>query len=242
MQCSAPAAPIRSAARDDAELQDQLLFGEMFDVLEENDGWAWGQARRDGYVGWTPVEALSSPVLAPTHAVSALRTYAFAEPDFKAATVGLYSLNALVSVEAQEGRFLRCARSGWFAETHLREVGGGLEADPLTVAKRFLAAPYQWGGRESLGLDCSALVQQALYACGRACPRDADMQEDALGREIGRDRLAPGDLAFWNGHVAWMLDGEHVLHATAHRMEVCIEPIADVVARFGSEPTSCRRL
>lgn len=246
MQCVAPSAAVRAQPDTASELQDQLLFGEVFDVLQTEAGWAWGQARRDGYVGWTPLAGLSAEVLAPTHRVMALRTGAMAEADFKSPTMAFYSLNALVTVEAVEGRYARDARAGWFAAEHLRPIGELADAEPVAVAERFLAAPYQWGGRDSLGLDCSGLVQQALYGCGRGCPRDADMQEAELGRPIAPDELRRGDLVFWDGHVAWMLDEARVLHANAFHMAVASEPLADLTARMrangSGEPTSYRRL
>lgn len=245
-QVSAPVAALRRAPAADAEQLDQLVFGEVFDVLEERDGWAWGQARRDGYVGYVEVSTLSQPVLPPTHAVSALRAYALAGPDVKAAAVGLYSLNALVTVEERQGRYVRAARSGWFAEDQLTPVGQPVDGEPVAVAERFTLAPYLWGGRESLGLDCSGLVQQALYATGRGCPRDADMQEQVLGREVPAEALVRGDLVFWDGHVAWMVDRERVLHANAGAMAVSVEPLESAKAAMRAagrgEPTSYRRL
>lgn len=225
-----------------SERQDHLLFGEVFDVLEVKDGFAWGQARRDGYVGYVQAEALAADVLLPTHRVGAIRTYAFAEASIKTEALGPYSLNSLVTVEAREGRFAKLAGSGWVVEVHLTPVGV-FEADPAAVAERFLGAPYLWGGRESLGLDCSALVQQALMACGRGCPRDTDLQQ-ALGREVDPADLARGDLVFWKGHVAMMLDGARIIHANAHHMCVAIEPLAEAVARItpnSGPPVAYRR-
>jgi len=230
MQASAPIASLRKAPAPDAEQEDQLAFGERFDVLFEVDGFAFGQARRDGYVGYVTSDALSAPVLAPTHRVSAIRTYAFSQPDIKSAIVGLYSLNALVTVEAREGRFVRGARSGWFIEAHLTPVGRG-ESDYVAVAQRFLGAPYQWGGRESLGLDCSALIQQSLAACNRACPRDTDLQRGFFP-EIDASERRRGDLVFWKGHVAILLDPDTILHANAHHMATAIEPLAQAIARI----------
>lgn len=230
MQVSAPAASLRKAAALDAEQEDQVLFGETFDVLFETDAFAFGQARRDRYVGYVPIEALSAPVLTPEHRVSALRTYAFAEPDIKSAIVGLYSLNALVTVQAREGRFAKGARTGWFVEHHLAPIGR-FETDYVAVAERFLGAPYQWGGRESLGLDCSGLIQQALYACGRACPRDTDMQRGFFSEIAEADRRR-GDLVFWKGHVAILLDRDTILHANAHHMAVAIEPLSEAIIRI----------
>lgn len=235
MQVSAPIASLRKAPEPDAEQEDQLVFGELFDVLFEAGDFAFGQARRDRYVGYVLLEALSAPVLAPGHRIAAPRTYAFAEPDIKSAIVGLYSLNALVTVEAREGRFVRGARSGWFVDHHLAPIGR-FETDYVAVAERFLHAPYQWGGRESLGLDCSALVQQALYACGRACPRDTDMQRDFFPEIAEADRRR-GDLVFWKGHVAILLDAAAILHANAHHMATAIEPLAEAIARIAATPT-----
>lgn len=245
MQASAPVLAVRRASEADAEQVSQLLFGEGFRVAEEREGWAWGQCERDGYVGYVLMEGLSAPVLRPTHRVAALRTYAFAEPSLKSAAVGLVSLNALVTVEAEEGRWRRVARLGWIASEHLAPVGRDLETDPAGVALRFLGAPYLWGGRESLGLDCSGLIQQAFHACGLACPRDSDMQA-ALGVAITRPELRRNDLVFWQGHVGIMLDEVRLLHANGFHVATAVEPLDEAIARIeaagAGAPTGFRRV
>lgn len=235
MVCVVPATAIRAAPAADAEQWDQLLFGEVFRVLEEKDGFAWGQANRDGYVGHVAISDLAEPGHPPTHAVSALRTYAFSKPDIKSRPAGLYSLNSLVAIEAREGRFAKAAGTGWFVEDHLTPIGRG-EKDYVAVAERFIGAPYQWGGRESLGLDCSGLVQQALYACVRACPRDTDMQRGFFAEVAEADRRR-GDLVFWKGHVAILLDPDTILHANAHHMATAVEPLSEALARIAATPT-----
>jgi cell wall-associated NlpC family hydrolase len=244
MTVSAAAAGVHRAPDLASEQMDQVLFGEIFDVLTKADGFAFGQARRDGYVGHVRTEALAPRGAAPTHRVSAIRTYAFAEPSIKSQALGPFSINSLVAVEAREGRFAKAAGSGWFVEAHLSPIGA-FEADFVAVAERFLGAPYLWGGRESLGVDCSGLVQQALFACGRACPRDTDQQEK-MGRAVAAKDLARGDLVFWTGHVAIMLDAARILHANAFHMATAIEPLAVTRARYVEggvgEPTAFRRL
>lgn len=244
MQVAVPAAPLRRHPADDAEQESRLLFGERFDVLVEKDGYSFGQAARDGYVGWVPSEALGGPPLTPTHRVTALRTYAFSQANIKTAPIGLYSLNALVTVEETDGRFARAARSGWFMLDHLDPIGAGFETDAAAVALRFLGAPYLWGGRESLGLDCSGLVQQALNACGKACPRDTDMQA-RLGVAVDGAELTRGDLVFWKGHVGMLLDPERMVHANGHHMATVVEPLTEAVARIEAAgygpPTAYRR-
>jgi len=237
-RCAAAAAAIRRDPDPAAEQLDQLLFGETFRVLETGRGWGWGQAERDGYVGHVWLNDLAPGAVLATHRVSALRAYGFSRPDLKSRPLGLYSLNALVAVEAEDGRFLKVEGSGWIDRTQLAPVGE-IETDPAAVALWYLGAPYQWGGRESLGLDCSGLIQQALYACGRACPRDSDQQQ-ALGQAADPEALRRGDLVFWKGHVGMMLDAARLIHANAFHMAVAIEPLAETVARVGA-PTACRR-
>jgi len=244
-RCAVPAAAIRRAADPTSEQMDQLLFGEAFDVVEEETGgFVWGQARRDGYVGFVEAAALGPAGPAPTHRVSAIRTYAFAGPSIKAKASGPYSLNALVAVEAVEGALAKVAGAGWMAAQHLAPIGV-FAADPAAVAERQLGAPYLWGGRESLGLDCSGLVQQALLACGQGCPRDADLQQ-GLGRPIARGDVGRNDLVFWKGHVAIALDAARIIHANAYHMAVAVEPLDGAMERIkaagSGEPTAFRRI
>jgi hypothetical protein len=245
MQVTIPACGVRRAPDSAAEQVDQLVFGERFDALTTRDGFVYGQARRDGYVGWVPFEALSTLGPAPTHWVRALRTYIFPQASIKTPPHLCLSTNALVTVETVEGRFAKLAGGGWAPSSHLA-VLGEVERDPAAVALRYLGAPYLWGGRDSVGLDCSGLVQQALYACGLFAPRDSDMQSK-LGVAINRmTDLKRNDLVFWRGHVGLMLDADRLIHANAHHMAAAVEPLAEAVSRIaaagGGELTALRRL
>jgi len=239
-----PALRITATQAPDSEQQDQLLFGEVFDLLDTTGDQAWGQARRDGYVGYVDLAALGADPGLPTHRVSAIRTYAFSEPSIKSRALGPYSLNCLISIQAREGRFLKGANTGWFVAEHLSPIGS-FAGEPAAVAELHLGAAYLWGGRESHGLDCSGLVQQALLACGRACPRDTDQQQ-TLGQDIDPEALARGDLVFWKGHVAMMVSQTHIIHANAHHMAVATEPLAEAWSRIArtttGDPVAFRRL
>lgn len=244
MSCAAAAAGIHRAPDAASEQMDQLLFGERFEVLEEEGAFVLGQASRDGYVGYVEAARLGPLMAAPTHRVAVLRSYAFEGPSIKSRAGPLLSLNSLVRVDAVDGRLAKAAGAGWLPVEHLAPIGV-FEDDPAQVAERFVGAPYLWGGRESLGLDCSGLVQQALLACGMACPRDTDQQQ-ALGGEIGRAEFGRADLVFWKGHVAMGLDGERIVHANGHHMMTVVEPLEAAIARIAAaghgEPTAFRRV
>jgi len=84
-----------------------------------------------------------------------------------------------------------------------------------------------------------------LFACGLACPRDAD-QQAALGEPAPADALIRGDLVCWPDHIGIMLDGERLLHASAFLMQTALEPLAEVARRVENAgrglPTAYRRL
>ena len=228
-------AAIRRTPEPHGAVDDQLLAGDVFAVLEEKDGWAWGYSRADGFVGWVELLALSDEVEAVDHRVTALRTYAFSEPDLKSEPNLLLSLNASFRAGRRESRYVEAVGLGWIFNGHcapLDETAG----DYVAVAESFLGAPYLWGGKESLGLDCSGLVQMALLATGMAIPRDSDQQEAHLAAcwsdVTAVEERKRGDIVFWPGHVGIMTDSEHLLHANGHWMDVTLEAFDEAERRI----------
>jgi cell wall-associated NlpC family hydrolase len=222
----APSAPIKATPSFDEPLASEALRSEVVTVFDDAGGWSWGQLQTDGYVGYFPTVALAANALAPTHRIAALRAHIYPGPDMKLPPVGALSFGAMLTLSGEattRGTAYRLLPNNDF----------------VAVAERFLNAAYLWGGRTSIGLDCSALVQLALAAAGTKAPRDTDQQERALGVATG-DAPRRGDLVFWKGHVAIMIDNENALHATGHAMAVIIEPLTVIIARAGN-PTSIRR-
>ena len=215
MHGAAPVADILDGPEAGANRIDQLLHGEIFEVLDRYGDRVWGRARRDGVVGW-----MAAGDLAP------------GAPDVDRrviSTTGPWPLNALVA-----------AGESVAAET---VPVGDFETDPVAVAERLLGTPHALGARSSLSTDCAGLVQQALYACGRAGPRHADQQAE-LGRGVSRTETVRGDLVVWlhgaggpgwTGHSAFMLDGDRVVHASGDRGGVVIEGFAEADARYRAE-------
>ncbi len=241
--------PLKRAPSPSAALDSQLLFGEKVNVFEERDGWAWVQNRTDDYVGYVPASALDEIPDPATHRLTVLSSYLYPKPDLKSPTRQRITLGARLAVLGQQAGYSQVAGGGWVYSRHLA-VLAEYEPDYVATALLFLGAPYLWGGRESAGLDCSALVQLALDRAGIPCPRDSDQQEACLGEgqtEAGARPLRRGDLVYFPGHVAIALDETQVLNANAHAMLVSIEPIADLVARVETESggtgiTSVRRI
>jgi cell wall-associated NlpC family hydrolase len=240
--------PVRCAPSPDAELATQALKGERAMIYDRNgEGWAWGQLNSDGYVGWLPDRALAKPTDKATHKVTALRTFAFPGPSIKLPPAETLVMGTLVAVLREENSFA-VTREGWYLpRQHVGAIDSRV-ADFVSVAEQFAGTPYLWGGKSSLGIDCSGLVQVSLNAAGISCPRDSDMQQGGLGRVIEKNeakKLERGDLIFWKGHVAIVRDAKTIVHANAHHMATVIENTRDATARIkatGSEIAAIRRL
>lgn len=248
-----PVVPLRRAPSHQSPLETEALYGELVSVYDFADGWAWVQLATDGYVGYLPADALTPEVQTPDHKVKAIGTFAYTAPDIKSPPLMHLSLGARLTVSASEDRFYRLTNGGYIVSRHVAPLDW-TDRDFTEVAERFIGTPYLWGGRSRMGLDCSGLIQVSLGACGIAAPRDTDMQQAELGKDVplptdasavdGIEGLQRGDLIFWKGHVGVMSDAIMLLHANAHHMAVSIEPLPEAAARIkgtGSEIIAIKR-
>ena len=233
-------APLRNAPSHDAIQDNELLFGESVIVFESANGWAWCQSAVDHYVGYIHTIALREPVT-PDHRVTALSTPLLAGADIKRASRDLLPFNAQVKVLERANGHARIAPDGYIFDGHLAALDYQAP-DWVATAERFVGTPYVWGGKTHAGMDCSGLLQTALAGSGITAPRDADMQETALGKDCAQLPRRRGDLVFWNGHVGIMLDETRLLHANSFHMQVESEPLAQALARIAGPLTAIKRM
>jgi cell wall-associated NlpC family hydrolase len=240
--------PLRLRPSPACGFETEALFGEMVDVYDVSDGWAWVQLTRDRYVGYVPADALSQDIDAPTHRVRSLGTFVYPVPDIKSPPIMHLSLNSELCIASADERFMMLKGGGFVVTRHIAERGRRAP-DFVELAERFIGTPYLWGGRTRLGIDCSGLVQVTLEAAGIAAPRDTDMQQAELGTEVAipdvLDGMQRGDLIYWKGHVGIMADSVTLVHANAHHMQVAAETLPEAIeriAKLGAEISAVKRL
>lgn len=240
MTISTPLTDLRNGPRNSEGLLTQGLLGEHFRVLDVHAGWAFGQLLTDGYVGYLEEKHLASHYPEANYRVSVPLTHIYPVPDLKTPVRMALPFGAKLCANPEDARegFAEVKGLGWVYAKHLVALGHQ-SGDILETAKGFLNAPYLWGGRSSLGLDCSALVQLSLMAVGVPCPRDSDLQARMIGHstsnvpEVAMAR--EGDLIFFPGHVGFYLGDNRLLHANAHHMRVTIDDVGEVAERVKKE-------
>ncbi len=209
----------------------QLLLGAAVTVIDRDQGHVFVQSRRDGYCGWLAEAAVGGGPDA-THWVSAPATHLYLEPVVQAPQKAGLSIGARLAVTGAWGAWANTPH-GFVPMCHLRPLDQTVP-DPVSVAESLLGTPYLWGGNSREGVDCSGLVQLSLHAAGRECPGDSDLQM-AVGRGLTpQDELKRGDLVFWKGHVAMMVNPAVLIHANGHTMSVAYEGIREAITRISA--------
>jgi cell wall-associated NlpC family hydrolase len=261
MEVVCPVLDMLQSPFSDKGLITQALFGETMIIYDRQHDWCWGQLVTDGYVGWVRAAGLKLHRQGPDAQarVNVVRSFVYPTPSIKTVPLCVLSFGARVqcvqcgeTVPAKGTSLPMCAVAprGFMIADHLKDTDKPV-ADWVALAELFLNVPYLWGGRSSVGLDCSALVQLSLATTGLIVPRDSDMQERELGESlplisVEKKALKRGDLVFWKGHVAIMQDEKTCLHANAITMKVTSDPLLKVqniiAAAGGGGITSVKRV
>lgn len=227
-RCIVSIASIHAKPSNEAEKISELLYGEAFEVIELSGGWAWGYCAHDHYVGYIMATALG--IAAPGEwRVTAAQTKLLRSAETEGAVIGALPMGAIIS-GVESGSFV-LTDEGAINRADLARLNEKI--DPASQAEKLIGAPYQLGGRSHDGIDCSGLIQIALSFAGIDAQRDSDLQATTLGTPLPDDTaLRRGDIVFFPGHVGMMVNGESVIHANSHSMNVIVEPLAALRARL----------
>lgn len=202
--CKLSVVPMRKDAFHTSELVSELLFNDIYKIIEENDDWLKIQCLYDSYEGW----------------IRKLQHHEISEDEYKEyLSKEKYIINTPMIF--YENTMLS------FGSKVFEKIEGSIplekkyNRDVITeVAIRMLNVPYRWGGKSIMGIDCSAYVQLCAKIAGYKLPRDASQQFD-FGTVIDNiSESQSGDIAFFENenhriiHVGILLSNKEIIHAS----------------------------
>lgn len=222
--CKVPAAPVRKRASHRSEMVNQVLFGETMMVLKEKKKWVRIKTLSDNYEGWMVnsqlevIDEVVAKTFNPWVTTDILSTIELANQ-----SMNIPFGSSLLGLDASDGNLIAMR----FGNIEYRFSGNKTKRNEIipnaeTVKKfsmQWLNAPYLWGGRTLLGVDCSGFVQTVFKMLGIDLPRDA-WQQAQHGHRVKKLKDAlTGDLAFFDDkeeivHVGILLSNEHIIHAS----------------------------
>ena len=202
--CNLSVMPVRKEGSHTSEMVSQLLYNELYEVLDEKPGWFLIKSLEDQYEGW----------------IRGIQHHAIGEQEALALQSQMRYIVDQPTLDYQ-GRHLSMGTVLYEPVPGAMTVPGRfVPALMIEFAQKFMDTPYLWGGRSIFGIDCSGFVQLCARAAGKFLPRDASQQIQEGELVYFLPEIQPGDLAFFGNedgkivHVGMMLDSERILHAS----------------------------
>ena len=241
--------PVYSSKDQSKCLATYLHYGESVDVFEDTEGVAWVQSRLDSYVGYVPSKCIrylsGTKFIGNTYWIKNQVAFAYNEPDLKSVIHDVLPRLSKVTVAGdpvvtRDTPYVQIETGAFLAASALCKRDR-LSNTATEAAIEYLGAPYKWGGRSFLGIDCSGLIQAVYHSLGLKCPRDTYMQKDFFGTESieSVDDLAGGEILFFDQHVVLVTPDRDVIHADGEKMKVVLTSIENLATERKLDGTSC---
>ena len=232
---------MKSNMTEKSSLETECLFGEVVEIIKDHQDWAYCKLITDNYRGWVKKNNLGKFNKA-THRVILKRTFIYEHANEKSETLIYLPMGSRLTVEKIKKNWVEIAFSsenkkkiGYVPRNHIVNIEHKVK-DWVSVSQQLEGTPYKYGGRDTLGLDCSALLQISYQTYGYSIPRNTSEQIKLKKPKINTfNHLKRGCVIFWEGHVGIMIDEINCIHANAFHMKTVTEPLSNIITRMDKD-------
>ena len=232
---------MKSEPIETSPLETECLFGETVEILDKHLDWVYCKLETDNYCGWIKKKGLGKSKI-PTHRVIVSRSFIYINKNSRSNSLLYLPMGAKILVENIRFDWAEISfnynneiQIGYVPAKHIVKLDHQLK-DWVEVAQLLEDTPYKWGGRDTIGLDCSALLQLSYQTYGENIPRNTSQQIQLKKKDIKNiDDLKRGCVIFWEGHVGIMIDNLNCIHANAFHMKTKTEPLLQIIKRIGKD-------
>ena len=210
--CNLSIVPVRIVDSDKSEMINQLIYGDIIEILEEKEKWVKIKSVFDDYIGWIDI-----------------KQYFKIEDNIKLDLNNpVYSKNLVEFIENNNNELVTIPIGSDISNISLmnhkfdgKTISGKNNRNSIVnTALSFLNSPYLWGGKTPFGIDCSGFTQMVYKINGYKLSRDAKDQANQGKTLSFIEESEAGDLAFFNNdqgdiiHVGIILQNNHIIHAS----------------------------
>lgn len=232
---------MRLEPNETAFLETECLFGEVVEIIDEYVDWFYCKLTTDNYSGWIKKDSIGQ-LRKLTHRVINKRSFIYKEANAKSNIILYLPMGSRLAIEEIRSDWAKACflldnkfQVGFVPSSHIVNNEHKFK-DWVGVAQKLEGTPYRWGGRDTIGIDCSALLQLSYQTYGQIIPRNTSKQVTLKKPEICQiSHLKRGCVIFWKGHVGIMIDTENCIHANAFHMQTLTEPLSSIIKRIDKD-------
>ncbi len=206
-----------------AKISSQIIYGEKFKVLKKIKSFLKIRTSYDKYTGYIKNKKFIKK-FKPTHKVKTLKTKIYKSKSF-------LPFSSEIRIIKSEKKYAMFEKNKWIKQKDITHISKK-EKNFAKIFKSYLNCKYKWGGKTHRGIDCSALVQIFYKFNKRYFPRDTIDQISYKKGKKTKKKFKPGDIIYWNGHVAVCINSKKLIHAYGPEKKVIIMSINETIKRI----------
>lgn len=210
--CNLSIVAVRIVDSDKSEMINQLIYGDIIEILEEKEKWVKIKSVFDDYIGWIDkkqyfkiVDNITVDLKNPVYSIDLVEFIENNNNELVTIPIGSDISNISLMNHKFEGKTIS---------------GKNNRNSIVDTALLFLNSPYLWGGKTPFGIDCSGFTQMVYKINGYKLSRDSKDQANQGETLSFIEESEAGDLAFFNNdqgdiiHVGIILQNNHIIHAS----------------------------